>query len=197
MNVLGINFDSKLQWDSQVCQAITKAKKALCAIRLIQRYFTNKELLQLITSNFYSILYYGSEIWQIPTLKCALKQKLLSASALALKTCMKQNCDNISFIDLHKLNQRATPESWMVYKHAIMLYRLYNGADHSTEWQWLNFLQILTSRQTTFNCQRGHKLKVGSNALANRLNILNGKLPLSWFNLEISTFKVKCKSLLL
>ena len=115
MNVLGITFDAKLHWDNQFCLAITKSHKALCAINMIRKCFTNKELLQVVTANFYSVLYYRSEIWHIPSLKTSLKQKLLSASSLALKTCSKQNCDRMFFSDLHRLNMRATPENIMLY----------------------------------------------------------------------------------
>jgi hypothetical protein len=59
MNVLGVVFDSRLQWAQQVANSVSKANKALCAIRYIRRYFTTKELLGLITSNYYSILYYN------------------------------------------------------------------------------------------------------------------------------------------
>ena len=63
INVLGIIFDSKLQWSDQVANASSKALKALNAIKIIKRYFNKRELLQLITSDVYSILYYNSEIW--------------------------------------------------------------------------------------------------------------------------------------
>ena len=62
--------------------------KALNAIKLIKRYFTKTELLQLITSNVLSILYYNSEIWHLPNIKSNLKQNLLSVSANAIKISM-------------------------------------------------------------------------------------------------------------
>ena len=62
INVLGILFDSKLQWNDQVAHAINKYNSALHCIRLIKYHFTPEELKQIITSNFYSILYYNSEI---------------------------------------------------------------------------------------------------------------------------------------
>jgi hypothetical protein len=55
MNVLGVVFDSKLGWAQHIATAVTKANKAINAIRLIRRYFSNKELLGLLTSNY--ILY--------------------------------------------------------------------------------------------------------------------------------------------
>ena len=41
-----------------------------------------------ITMNVYSILYNNSEIWHLSGLKINLKQKVLSVSAKAIKTCM-------------------------------------------------------------------------------------------------------------
>ena len=69
INVLGITFDSKLNWAKHVANQINKANKALHAIKLIKRYFKQDEILSLLTSNFYSILYYNSEVWHIPKLK--------------------------------------------------------------------------------------------------------------------------------
>ena len=84
INVLGVIFDSKLQWGPQVTATITKASRALNAIRLIKHYFTQQELLQLITSNFYSVLFYNSEVWHLNTLKQSIKnscsQSLLKQS---------------------------------------------------------------------------------------------------------------------
>jgi hypothetical protein len=54
INVLGITFDSKLQWSSQVSRVIKGANNSLQAITPIRKYFTAPEILQLLTSNFYS-----------------------------------------------------------------------------------------------------------------------------------------------
>ena len=77
MNVLGVEFDSKLNWTPHVNKTIIKANKTLYAIKLIRKYFTSKELLGLLTSNFYSVLFYNSEIWHLPTLCPEIKQMLL------------------------------------------------------------------------------------------------------------------------
>ena len=124
MNVLGICFDSKLQWQEQVALTISKAKSTLHAIKLIKPYFNNRELKQLITANFYSVLYYNSEIWHIPSLNPHSKQQLLLASANALKLCTQYYNDQISFEELHVLNKRATPTQIMQYKHSLLLYKL-------------------------------------------------------------------------
>ena len=69
MNVLGVCFDSKLTWSLHIAMTINKANTALLGIRLIKKYFTDQEILQLITSNFYLTLYYNSEMWHLPSFK--------------------------------------------------------------------------------------------------------------------------------
>ena len=197
INVLGVTFDSKMQWSPQVAIASSKALKALTAIRLIKRYFNRTELLQLITSNVYSLLYYNSEIWHLPNLKNTLKQKLLSVSAKAIKSCMYYPDPMISFVNVHSMNRRALPKSIMLYKLAIQMFKVYNSNEYSWEWTMLNFNQILTSRQTMFTIISSNKRKVGINSLTNRLSAISGKIPLGWLNSSIESFKVKCKKLLL
>ena len=53
MNVLGVIFDSKLTWNAHVASAITKAKKALFAIRSLRKFFNNSEMRTLLDTNFY------------------------------------------------------------------------------------------------------------------------------------------------
>ena len=77
MNVLGVIFDSRLKWNDQVSHAISKSNSALHCIRLIKQYFKAEELSQIITSLFYSVLYYNSEIWNIPTIHKDLKKNYL------------------------------------------------------------------------------------------------------------------------
>ena len=148
MNVLGVQFDSKLTWEEHVNKTINKSKRALHAIRLIKKYFTKQELLNLLTSNYYSILYYNSEIWHLTTLKQDLKKKLLSASANALKICSTWTEDNISFERLHQMNKRATPMKMSMYKLAIQLFKIYNSENASPDWIDLNLQQNLNGRST-------------------------------------------------
>ena len=90
---------------------------------------------------------------------------------------------------------RASPESYLLYKHALSLFKLSNEQNDNTfEWIALNFNQILTSRQGKFKTMKINKRRVGLNALANRLSILNDRIPLDWLNLGYDSYKLKCKN---
>jgi hypothetical protein len=69
INMLGVIIDFRLSWDNHVEKVSNRANKALNAIKLLIRFFNKKELLQLLTSNYISIVYYNVEVWQLGTLK--------------------------------------------------------------------------------------------------------------------------------
>ena len=146
INVLGVLFDSKLNWSAQVAQTIMKAKKTLHAIKLIRRYFKKDELKQLLTSNFYSVLHYNCEIWLTPMMDPRLKKQLLAASAMALKLCESQFDNMISYDKLHELQGRATPMKMMRYRLAVQLYKVYNAILMNDDWIDLNFQQNFNDR---------------------------------------------------
>ena len=175
-----------------------KSFVALNAIRLIRKYFTQKELIQLLTSNFYSILFYNSEIWHLPSLKATLKQKLLSASSKALRVCWKKLDTEMSFVNLHKILKRATPDQYMKCKLSLCVYKLHNQTSCNTlEFLRLNLNQIFTSRQVKFICSKGNIQQIGLNCLVNRFHILNNLIPLDWLSGSLNSFKIKCKELFL
>ena len=110
---------------------------------------------------------------------------------------MKYNSRMISFENVHRMNQRASPDKVLMYKHYLALYKLYNQNKPSLEWCSLHINQIFTSRQTNFKIWKSNNLKVGLNALANRFFILNDMIPLNWLEGGFDTFKIKCKALFL
>ena len=105
IHVLGVIFDSKLNWHTHVAKAIAKAKRALFALRLLRKHFSNIEMRTLLDSHFYSVLYYNSNIWLTPSLSPDMKQNLLSISATALRSCLMHKGFDISFENLHKTHK--------------------------------------------------------------------------------------------
>ena len=127
IKVLGVIFDSKLNWQSHIHMAITKARKSLQGIKLIRKFFNNKELMTLINANFYSILYFNADIWLLPSLTRPAKQALLSASAAPLKLCCNTYHTLMSYNQLHKVLNRPTPNDYTKYNHALLLHKTQNN----------------------------------------------------------------------
>jgi hypothetical protein len=117
-----------------------------------------KELLQLLTSNLFSILYYNSEVWQRGSLNNSFKKQLMSSSAKTIRLALHYPDPNTSHVDLQRMLKRATLNLMRKYKLSLLLYRTFNKEIPEIEWLSLNFDQTLTSRQTTFNILRSNKL---------------------------------------
>ena len=195
INVLGVLFDQKLNWQPHVQKAIKKSKQALQAIRLIRPFLTKNELLNIIRSNFYSILYYNAEIWLLPSLTSNTKNKLLSASATPLKMCCLSYDPSVSFEKLHAYVKQPTPEQLTKFHTAILLYKSYNDQNTSQNWLDLFFKQNFNDRYIKTNFFDTSKNKAGKNIISNSFFILNNLISYDWLNLPQHVFKNKCKSL--
>ena len=160
---------------------------------LLKNYFNKVELNQLLTSNFFSVLFYNSDIWHIPCLSPILKRQLLAASASALKICTPSYNYLMSYKNLHYINKRAMPEQMMRYKHAILLYKTYNETTQTKNWLTLNFQQSFNNRNNTFRVFSTNNYKVGQNLTSNRFAVINGLVNLDWLGESFETYKVKCK----
>ena len=193
INVLGVLFDTKLSWSLHVRTAVIKAARALNAMKLIRKYFNTKELLQLITSNYYSILFYNSEVWHTHNLKQTDKSKLLTASSSALNMAIHYTKPFISYKRLHVITNRATPDMFCNYKLSLLLYKTYNMNLPLEEWINLNFNQTIMRRQTKFHISKTNNLRVGLNILCNRFHSINDIIPLDWLNKSYASYKIECK----
>ena len=70
-----------------------------------------------------------------------LERRLLSTSAKALKLS-QYNPDYMQlFIDIHTSCKRALSKQMVLYKHAILLHKLYNEKLPESDWFALNFQQ--------------------------------------------------------
>ena len=199
INVLGVVFDSKLNWQLHVATAITKAKKALFALRLLKKYFSPPEMRLLLDSNFYSILYYNAVIWLTPNLRSESKQSLLSVSASALRCCSYNIGFEISFENLHKSQKKCTPTQIMHYQLALNLYRTLNLDVNELSFEVITVFDqlICTRRQSMFQIFRNSNTKIGFNTTANKLFYLNNKIGLENLNLSFYCFKRLAKLMFL
>ena len=122
---------------------------------------------------------------------------MLSASALPLKLCTFNYHRNLSYQVLPTQLKRATPTQIMVYKHALLLHKVYNDESTSPEWIDLFSNQTFNNRSRSANFVENNNFKIGKNILCNRFVILNNKISYESLNLSYGSYKIQCKELLL
>ena len=139
-------------------------------------------------------LYYNADIWLLPTLSPQLKQKLLSASASALKISTRNYDRMVSFEQLHTLAARANPTQMTKYRHSLLLHKVYNDQTQSKDWLDMNQNQNFNGRLTRFKIIDCSNYKIGKNLICNRLKCINDEVELSLLNLSFNAFKIKMKT---
>ena len=95
------------------------------------------------------------------------------------------------------MSGRATPNRLARYKLALQLYKTISNQCPTQDWISINLNNINTTRQKTFAINSTNRLRVGNNALSNRLNTINGKVDLNWLSLSLESYKIRCKKLFL
>ena len=197
IKILGVTFDSKLNWSNHITKTILKCKKTLQAIRLISNYFTIDEKLNIVTSLLYSRLYYAAEVWLIPTLKSNLKQKLYNISKLSLKIVAEDHYNVFSGEELHFLFNRFTPNQMSNYVALLNLHRIINNRIPEEIWIELQFNVLPITRANKILIPPKNKLRVGVNSLLNRLSYASTLITNDDLNKEYQSFKVLAKKIVI
>ena len=190
MNVLGIVFDSRLEWARQVDKSILRARQSSQALRRIKDYFTITEKNSLVTSLVFSRMYYGSEIWLLPNLKERHFNRLYSQSGRSLKLINK----DFSYHGLHATFSRATPKIFSLYQMCINYYDLIHSQFQLViEKDNLQSVTLNNRRNTKLTFVRINQSRAGLNNIVNRLRSVTNMMNKNWLHLSRDVFKSLCK----
>ena len=84
-----------------------------------------------------------------------------------------------------------------IYRHAVLLYKLFNNIICENEFVLLNFQLYDNERAQKLVFLKDQKYEAGKNILLNRFTELNNMIDKDWLNLSLETFKIKCKTIFL
>ena len=150
---------------------------------------------RLIDSYFYSVLYYNSSIWLSPDLSSACKQNLLSVSALCLRSCLTSQNYDVSFINLHKINNKCTPNQIMLYQISLLLFKTVNENSSTPSRSFVRLMDqaVCSGRQVMFELHRANRTKIGMNSIENKLYHINKIIVMDKLNWNYPLFKKHMK----
>ena len=146
-------------------------------------------MLKLITSMCYSKLYYGSQVWLLPTLKESLFKKLYSQSG----QCLRLLNPDVSYANLHADYQRATPKIFSHYQTAVSYYEVVNEQVYLHERDIVESNTLSDRRNEYLTFVWSNKYRVGLNLLSNRLREVSGLVPKDSISYSKIMFKTYCK----
>ena len=101
----------------------------------------------------------------------------------------------ISFVKLHKINKKCTPEQIMLYQLSLKLHKLLNEHENVLSFELVSVMDqmVCTGRQINFKIMRDFNTKIGLNTTANKLYPLNELISFDRLNLTFVNFKKLAK----
>ena len=181
LKALGIYITPNLSWDKQVDFAINCSNQIIKRIKFLTKFLNTDELLKLLTSQYFLIIYYGAPIWA-GSVSAKSWTRVNSAHYRALRAALRDFKGRKKRVDLDKESMRATPAEWGRYIICSTTIKLYNTSD-------TNIGQLL--RKTAYLNDRmpyrarfidGSKLKIGRQSLPYRIGPLFANISFDWTN---------------
>ena len=102
---------------------------------------------------------------------------------------------DISFVNLHKIHNKCTPEQITYYQMSLKLHKLINEHDNKLSFEHVTLMDqiVCTSRQINFQIVKIHNTRVGLNTTANKLFPLNNLIGLDKLNMNFAHYKKLAK----
>jgi len=174
----------------------SQCSKINVGFRILKKFFNKDELLKLATSMFYAKLYYAAAVWFLPNISNRQLQKLMTSSSSILKTITGHKCnqdDQMSYQELHKICNRATPVMFREYITITTLHRIL--VDNTPEDIWLDLLNghQHSGRHYKPRFVRSNTHRVGSNCLVNRVQNCTNRFEYDMTTLNKDQLKAKAK----
>jgi len=181
LKVLGVKFQPDLSWDTHIRETISRLRFIIKKLHFVKKYLTLPEMIKIVTSHFYSVLYYAAPVWLTSNTKSIHWKLLNSIHYRAMRAVIGDFYNQISRRDVDRIGQRSTPYQWMLYCNTKMAITLTNlGLSGPRLSDKLRKRCYVNDRMPGIGYFQDYsRLKIGRNSLVNRLPMLR-KVKFQW-----------------
>jgi hypothetical protein len=190
MKVLGITFDDKLQWKEHIDNTVKRTNRLMHGLKHVRKYLDAKQMSQVTTAFYFSVLYYGCETWYHRHLSFHLKQRVRSCHYRALRLIY----GNLTRSEIDQRCERSTPDEWADYSLAKMMARTIKVAAPRRMMEGIMQNAYSERRQAGrmffFDCS---KRKIGRQMLRNRLQQISRQMKFEWLFTPVNALRPHLK----
>ncbi len=192
MKVLGLLFDKNLAWDAQIESVIKRTNRIMHGLKGVRKYVDVSQAKQIVTAFYFSVLFYGCEVWLHKHLSFHLKQKVRSAHYRALRLIYGQQ---LTRDELDDVSQRSTPDEWSDYSIAKMVSTMViTGAPSRLRQSVMENSYAEGRKEGQLFFYDTSQRKIGRQRLKNRLTVVCRQMKFEWMNSMIESLRPKLKT---
>jgi len=156
----------------------------LSVIRKIRGKFKMDQFLKIITTQYFSHLYYCSTVWLSSETRWNLKKLINTAHYKALRITLRDNKNRINRDSIEKMTKRCTPKEWGLYTSACVAMKVIRDKQpkyfHQRLQETLNTCRRTSLIGHFYNNAKG---KIGKQSIENRLAHMDS-LKTDWLGLD-------------
>jgi len=193
VKILGVMFDSQLNWRIQGSKVIKKCSSLSYSLRLLNNILPRNIHRQVIFSHFISHLMYASPIWA----NCLMVRDTNRLSACLNKT-LRLHCFN--FLKTKSNSELCKESNIRSFRYLILLYDANMLFKLVTQCDNLSLTSSLTSKSVFFLRSPGRmsftdlsRKRVGRNSFMNRAKAIGETILFKWINMSPSLFGITLK----
>lgn len=179
IKALGVQFCADLSWDCHVNYSLNRSRHIIPRIRHLRKWLNTDELLKLVTSQYFSIVFYCCQVW-IGCLTSSNWRRINSAHYRALRAVYGDYKCKIKRTELDKASRRATPSEWANFSTASTVIKLFNSSDTEIGCFLRESVYINDRQPGRGKFIDKSRLKVGRQALPYRIGPIFAKIGFDW-----------------
>jgi len=186
MKVLGVLFDDRLSWVPQLNKVCKSCQSLKPSLHYLNKRLSRDSLKKVISSHYFSRLYYGSEIW-FPCLNKKYQKKVSSMHYWALRLLLFDFKRTLSRPRIDFLTKRGSPYQLVNFKIAKTLINVSNNAAPFNLFHEL-LAHAVTERRAEFKPRfiDMSRSRIGRQSFANRVAHAANKLNFDWCGISLS-----------
>lgn len=193
MKVLGVLFDNNLTWEPHIRATLNKCKSKLGVLKKLRKRFTKDQFLQIVTAQYYSLLYYCAPVWLNESTPAKLRNLINSAHYRPLRIARYDYGHRLSKSELSKSCERATPMEWVRYLLASQVIKIVTNREPFYLYNDI-IKNIYTTRRKPLigNFFDNSKGKIGKQKLGNRLKFM-AKINWDWIDTAMTKDRLRIR----
>jgi len=190
MKVLGVLFDAQMSWIPQMNKAIKSCQRLKPALHYLNIRLSRDQFKKVITSHYYSRLYYASELW-FPCLNKKFQKRICTLHYWPLQMLLFDFKYVLNRATIDFQSKRASPFQLNNFKVAKMLIKILNNAT-----PYNLFHDVLSHAVTERRAEYRPKFldmsrkRIGRQYFANRVSHVATKLNFDWCGVALSPLSI-------
>jgi hypothetical protein len=191
MKALGVMVDCNLRWQLHIESTVKKSAWKLSVLKRIRHLFSQKQYLQILTSQFFGALYYGSQVWLTSNTLRKLWKQIESIHYRAIRVAVNDHKRVINREKLDTLSSRASPRQWS--KYALATVTLKTLREEKPVQLFCTVKETLYEKKRKpglgrfFDNSRG---KIGRQKFGNNLNFIDA-ITEPWLGMSLSDDQIR------